>query len=139
MGIPSSFCRLIFQLLADLRMRVRSNGALSPSFDTFNGVPQGDPLSPLLFSLYTADIPNVMSHRGVEIDNGTEIKYLLYADDLVIISNEADELQLAIDRLDTYADRWNLTVNTAKTKCITFMLEEIDQGPFSLVITLLRM
>ena len=83
LGIPPEFCRIIFHLLADLDLRASSNGSISPSFDSFNGVPQGDPLSPLLFSVYTADLPVSLSHSGVKLSNGKEIRYLLYADDLV--------------------------------------------------------
>ena len=101
-------------------MRVRSNEAISPSFDSFNGVPQGDPLSPLLFSLFTADLPAALTHTGVEIDNKKEIKYLLYADDLVLLTTNPNQLQLAINQLQVYANQSHLTVNTSKTKCMVF-------------------
>ena len=119
-GVPTEFCKIIFYLLADMQLRTRSNGSISPSFDSFNGVPQGDPLSPLLFSLYTADLPNALSQRGVSLNNGTEIRYLLYADDLVLITNEPDQLQVALNELENYVRQYDLTVNVSKTKCLTF-------------------
>ena len=120
MGIPTVFSRLIYNILTDMRFRIRSNGNLSSPFEGFNGVPQGDPLSPLLFSLFTADLPEHLSHSGALLNNGVEIKYLLYADDLVLLSNDPDHLQTALGRLHTYVTSSKLTVNVAKTKCLTF-------------------
>jgi hypothetical protein len=119
MGIPANFSKMLFTLLSDMRFRIRSNGCLSPPFESFNGVPQGDPLSPLLFSLFTADLPDYISHKGVSLGN-TEIKYLLYADDLVLLSHEPGELQKGLNQLNQYVVSSNLTVNVQKTKCVTF-------------------
>jgi hypothetical protein len=121
MGLPVQLCRVIFDLLAGLRLRVRANDALSPEFPSFNGVPQGDSLSPLLYTLYTADLPATLSHRGVQLgQNDIVIKYLLYADDLVLLSHSRDDLQSSINALERYADQNELTVNIAKTKCMVF-------------------
>ena len=119
MGIPTNFCKMLFTLLSEMRFRIRSNGCLSPPFESFNGVPQGDPLSPLLFSLFTADLPDWIAHEGVRVGN-TEVKYLLYADDLVLLSNEPRELQKGLNQLSRYVADSNLTVNVLKTKCVTF-------------------
>ena len=119
LGIPTSFAKMLFTLLSDMRFRIRSNGCLSPEFESFNGVPQGDPLSPLLFSLFTADLPDFISHTGVYLGN-TEIKYLLYADDLVLLANQPCELQKALDQLSHYVGGSKLTVNVLKTKCMAF-------------------
>ena len=98
---------------------MRSNNTISPPFDSFNAVPQGDPLSPLLYSIFTSDLPDIFSHEGVSIGN-TELKYLLYADDLALIAATAEGLQHALNRLEFYANKNNLTVNKEKTKCMTF-------------------
>jgi hypothetical protein len=75
--------------------------------------------SPLLFSLFTADLPDWISHEGVRVGN-TEVKYLLYADDLVLLSNEPRELQKGLNQLSRYVADSKLTVNVLKTKCVTF-------------------
>jgi hypothetical protein len=119
MGIPTNFAKMIFTLLSDMRFSIRSNGCLSPEFESFNGVPQGDPLSPLLFSLFTSDLPDFISHEGVYLGS-TEIKYLLYADDLVLLANQPGELQKALNQLCQYVGESKLTVNALKTKCVAF-------------------
>ena len=119
LGVPTSFAKTIFNLLADFKFRVRANDSVSPPFESFNGVPQGDPLSPLLFSIFTSDIPSFLRHTGVPLGN-TKIKYLLYADDLVILASSACELQFAISCVQQYAEKYHLTVNCSKTKCMIF-------------------
>ena len=118
-GVPTLFSKIVFQLLADLEFRVRSSNVISPPFESFNGVPQGDPLSPLLYSIFTADFPNTLDHEGINLGNA-EIKYLLYADDLVLIAASAPELQSALRKLEIYSNRMKLTVNIQKTKCMIF-------------------
>ena len=45
---------------------------------------------------------------------------LLYADDTVIFAESPDELQVALGRMKSYCDIWNLQVNTSKTKVVVF-------------------
>ena len=55
------------------------------------------------------------------IDAGmVKILLLLYADDIVLFGKTPDELQKSLDILEAYCDRWNLTVNIAKTKVVVF-------------------
>ena len=45
---------------------------------------------------------------------------LLYADDIILFANSAEELQNKLNALKDYCYRWKLTVNTDKTKIIVF-------------------
>ena len=45
---------------------------------------------------------------------------LLFADDMVLFSNNPDELQTLLNRLHSYSSHWGLKVNTAKTKVCVF-------------------
>ena len=45
-----------------------------------------------------------------------KIFLLLYADDIVIFANTAEELQNSLDLLVCYCQRWKLTVNASKLK-----------------------
>ena len=101
-------------------MRVQTNWCLSPLLWSFNGVPQGDPVSPLLYSLFTADLPDKLNFSGVKINDEHDIKYLIYADDMVLLSNKPEQLQMALNQLNRYTQANNVTVNTTKTKCMTF-------------------
>ena len=50
----------------------------------------------------------------------TQTSYLLYADDLVLISTSAAGLQRQLTKLWGYCSRWHLIVNMAKTKILIF-------------------
>ena len=45
---------------------------------------------------------------------------LLYADDIVIFGNSAEQLQDSLNLLSNYCQRWKLTVNINKTKVMVF-------------------
>ena len=45
---------------------------------------------------------------------------LLYADDIVIFANNAEELQLGLNLLSDYCTRWKLKVNASKTNILIF-------------------
>ena len=75
-----------------------------------------------MFSWFLNDIEEQFSHSGVEgLDLGLfKIFMLLYADDIVIFSNTAEELQFGLDLLSDYCGRWKLKVNVSKTKVLIF-------------------
>ena len=45
---------------------------------------------------------------------------LLYADDIVIFSDTAEDLQRSLDLLLEYCNRWKLKINVSKTKIMVF-------------------
>ena len=45
---------------------------------------------------------------------------LMYADDLILLSETKDGLQKLIDTLGNYCEKWKLEVNTKKTKIMIF-------------------
>ena len=54
------------------------------------------------------------------MNSGQKISCLLYADDLVITSEDEHGLQTALNHLKTYCVKWNLEINTKKTKIMIF-------------------
>lgn len=51
---------------------------------------------------------------------GKRVFTLTYADDLVIMAEEEEELRSMIERVEEYLDRKNLEVNVSKTKVMKF-------------------
>ena len=85
------------------------------------GVRQGDAISPILFNLHVSDF---QSYIGFDTDasllDTSFVNYLMYANDLVLISRSEVGLQGLIDKLGDYCKRWRMEVNTDKTKIIKF-------------------
>ena len=76
------------------------------------GVAQGDKLSPLLFSLFIADLSKILQETGCHV--------VFYADDLVFSHRNLKNVKEALDRLANYCHTNKLTVNIDKTKALKF-------------------
>lgn len=89
------------------------------------GLRQGCILSPCLFSLYIADFPSFLEARdgvckckGVKIGDRV-VRVLMYADDLALVAESADDLQNMLDALHEYSSKWHFVVSD-KTKVVIF-------------------
>jgi len=71
-----------------------------------------------------------MTFKGSGVRLGNQrINHLLFADDLVLLSNTPEELQADLDNLSRYCDNNNLTVSVEKTKCLPFYRGRFDNIP----------
>ena len=79
-------------------------------------------MSPLPFSLFSNDIEVTFIQNGLEgLDIDTfKLFMLLYADNIVIFANSAEQLQESLNMLSDYCRKWKLTVNVSKTKVMVF-------------------
>eukprot|EP00983_Pelagomonas_calceolata_P086225 1156720-Pelagomonas_calceolata.AAC.8 len=82
-----------------------------------NGVKQGCPLSPLLFSHFINIMGRDVSEgiRGAVTGDGVNgVSYMLYADDLSLTTNDPGKMKVMLNRLRAYAMRKGPSVNTSK-------------------------
>lgn len=97
---------------------------ISPFFRNVQGVIEGDPKSPLSFSLYLNELLLELNNSdlGVYYGSGADdrIAVLAYADDLVLIASTKEKLQMELDVLRKYCQKWRLSVNVSKTKSMVF-------------------
>ncbi|XP_050503548.1 uncharacterized protein LOC126882617 [Diabrotica virgifera virgifera] len=108
----------VYTLSSVIQFHIRQK---KTSFDVTAGVLQGETLSPLLFSLFIADIETFFygnGARGVSIDSKNEILLLLYADDLVILADSEADVGRKLKLLESYTKSNDLTVNTTKSKIL---------------------
>ena len=105
-----------------VRSRVKLLGETGDIFESFLGVRQGESLSPFIFSMYLNDLEEEMFIKGSQgIDIGAlKLFLLMYADDIVIFANSAEELQSCLNILSEYCSRQKLSVNRDKTKVVVF-------------------
>lgn len=105
-------------MYTDTEVAVWDGKTYSKPFKSLTGVKQGCLLSALLFALFINDIATHIP-GGVRIA-GIVINVLLYADDLLLLSESAETLQLMVNRLTDYCVKWGLVINTDKTKVMVF-------------------
>ena len=122
LGLRGQILNIIKAMYNSVKSRVKFCNQLGNGFCCALGVRQGECLSPLLFSLFLNDIEDQFLRSGLEgIDiNMFKVFMLLYADDIVIFANSAEDLQISLDLLAEYCTRWKLKINVAKTKVIVF-------------------
>ena len=103
---------------------VRNNYEYTDFFSFPRGVKQGCLLSPNLFSFFINELAVELSKRGRHgiqfIPNAVELFLLLFADDIILISETVVGLQNQLNVLKEEADRLKLTVNLDKTNIIVF-------------------
>ena len=101
-GFAGSILNWLCSFLRGRTQQVVFNGPASTVADVTSGVPQGSVLGPLLFLLYTADIPVIASEHDLRIH--------CYADDgqLYVFgkANYADQLVLKVTTCIGVVDAW---------------------------------
>ena len=121
-GLRGKILDIIKSMYTSVKSRVKYCNNLGNEFMCSLGVRQGECLSPLLFSLFLNDIEDEFLKSGMEGLNINMFKMflLLYADDIIIFSNTAEEMQNSLNLLSNYCERWKLKVNVMKTKVMVF-------------------
>ena len=76
---------------------------------------------PNLFKIFINDLPKYLQETPDFVSlNGRPVHFLMYADDVILLSKTAAGLQSKIDILNHYCEDWCLNVNTSKTKMLVF-------------------
>ena len=74
-GIPNNIIRWIESFFQDRSTRITFNGTQSKSFSTPAGVPQGSPLSPILYIFYNADLLEISPTKHIALGFIDDIGY----------------------------------------------------------------
>lgn len=119
-GTPDHLVHFIRQFLENRQLAVKVNEEISRVFAPQQGLPQGSPLSPLLYNIYSYDITQ---HQNASVD---QTYILQYADDTAIIShhktlsNAIENLQVKIIETEEWFNKWRLIPNPSKSQFLIF-------------------
>ncbi|KAF2363654.1 Reverse transcriptase domain [Trinorchestia longiramus] len=92
------------------------------------GVRQGCTLSFLLFDLYTEELAVRLKMSGFGLKIGEEkLSCLLYADDIVVISESEQELQMMLEIVDGYSRDFKVKFGGDKSKVMVINGDETDR------------
>ena len=120
-GLSGNFLALVKAMYAQMKSCVRANYGLTCTFKFECRVRQGCLLSPILFARYMNDLEKDLSYKAKGINLWDQfICSMLYADDLILLTESASDLQMQMDLLSEYAKKWNLEINISKTKVLVF-------------------
>ena len=121
-GIDGSIFNIIQTIYLEDTVSIKIGNQHSPTFKTNKGVRQGCVLSPLLFNIFLADLQTILDNNGdnVKVSKASTISCLLWADDILMLSESKTGLQAKLNALEKYCDTNKLSVNTKKTQCMIF-------------------
>lgn len=125
--LPENTHKLLRSYLTDRTFKVRSKDEFSSLRKISAGVPQGSILGPLLYIIYTADMPtNLNTHTYT------------FADDTAFVSIHKNsdvaslQLQSHIHELEAWLTKWRIKVNPSKCVHITFTLRRQNCPPITI-------
>lgn len=105
-GIRGQLLKWIEAFLRQRTLRVRVGDTLSEHREIHSGVPQGSVLGPVLYILYTFDLPQHL-----------ECNVSIFADDTKIFGNpliDYDRLQEDLNRIANWSKEWLINLNASK-------------------------
>lgn len=123
-GVNGKLYRALRSIYDSVLACVRDKSIYTDFFECPKGVKQGCLLSPLLFSFFVNELAVEISRKGrhgVQIIPGAiEIFLMLFADDIILLSDSIIGLQTQLNSLKKEADRLGLDVNLDKTNIMVF-------------------
>ena len=110
--------RIITNLYWNQRAQIVIDNEPSTEIEIRRGVRQGCIMSPLLFNVYSEAIfeEALISQSEGIIINGKTINNIRYADDTVIMASSAEQLQLLLNKTNSFCEEYGLKMNIKKTK-----------------------
>ena len=123
-GLRYKVIKLIESMYQGIKCSVKLSNGTTPLFNSYVGLRQGCNLSLMLFNLFINDIFHIFyanSSGCFPVALGKhKLNCLMYADDLLILSETGQGLICSLHKLKRYSDKWGLTISEKKTKIMIF-------------------
>ena len=118
-GVPPSYITLLKNIYDNSTASIITEKT-GRKFNIRRGVKQGDPISPILFTTVLEMIFSKLDwdRKGINI-HGKNLTNLRFADDIILFSTNAEELQEMICALSNECSKCGLEANSDKTKLMT--------------------
>ena len=120
-GINGKFFNILKHMYINDKACIKIGNKITEAFSINQGVRQGCIISPLLFNIFLADLPEKLDKARDEINLQSTIpSCILWADDIIMMSESEIGLKNMLSVLGGYCKENELKVNTDKTKCMIF-------------------
>ena len=101
-------------------------------FKVDSGVRQGHNLSPTLFGIFISNLAIEIQNLGLGTTVGDrKVPILLYANDIVILAQNEENLQIMLNKLNEWCEKWQLTINNENSQVVHFRKREKSENNFS--------
>ena len=132
LGIGGNILTVIKSIYNDVQYCVRLNGIDTNWFRVTNGLKQSFMLSPLLFNMFINNLVETIKGLGIGVDIGQEkVSILMYADDLVLLAENENDLQLLLNVLSDWCRSNRINVNETKSNVVHFCTPSIPMTNFA--------
>ena len=122
LNFSRKFINILSSMYGKAKACIKTSDGYTELFNIPIGTRQGCNLSPTLFNCFINDLP-----KSLDSINGDQLKLfdkklscILYADDIVLLSKTTHGLQKLISGTEDFCNKWQLTINVAKTKIMVF-------------------
>ena len=120
-GVNGKFYNAISSLYRQPVACVKVNEYFTEWFATPSGVKQGDILSPTLFAIFINDLAREVKQLEKGVQCGyVSVDILLYADDIILLSENEDDLQKMLTCVNEWCKKWKMCINQKKTQVMHF-------------------
>ena len=113
-----SLVRWIKSFLSERSISTKIENIKSDFFKPKHGVPQGSPLSPVLFIIYVSDIPQPVNIQAPTLSQFAD-NIALWSYGRNTIMSES-KIQKHLDKISKWCNVWRIKLNPLKTKVLHF-------------------
>lgn len=119
--VPAPFYLVLKSYLQQRCFYVNIRNSFSIIRHISAGVPQGSVLGPILYTIFTSDMPTTAN-----------VTTATYADDTALIASSESEVeasrfvQAELNKIDEWLKRWRIAINTEKSTHVSFSLRRGD-------------
>ena len=136
MGFPNIFIVWVMQCITTTSYSVSINGTLHGFFKGQQGLRQGDPISPFLFTLCLEYLSRNLKRLKFNADFNfhpkcadLNITHLAFADDLILFARgDVPSIKICMDCLNQFGDVSGLRINANKSNVFMAGINHIDMA-----------
>lgn len=126
-NLPAQYYLILKSYISNRYFYVKQEGTYTRLYPINAGVPQGSVLGPILYLLFTADLPTTRTTMTAT-----------FADDTAVLASHTDpfsasrNLQINLNKIENWLKKWRINVNKSKSVQVTFTARRETCPPVTL-------